>query len=152
MSELLDKNSKKCILAVDDTAVILTRISNTLRDDYEVITVNSGVRALRYLEQEKPDLILLDIQMAPKDGIETLQDIRKMKDRADIPVIMLTGVEDRDSVLASAKLGIGDYILKPFSSEDLLERIQRVFDQEAQKHANHRKEGGLLGWKRDVSV
>ena len=135
MSELSGKNSQKRILAVDDTAVILTRISNTLRDDYEVITVNSGVRALKYLEQEKPDLILLDIQMAPKDGIETLQDIRKRKDRADIPVIMLTGVEDRDSVLASAKLGIGDYILKPFSSEDLLERIQRVFEQEAQKHA-----------------
>lgn len=134
MIQTLGGNSKKRILAVDDTAVILTRISNTLRDDYEVITVNSGVRALKYLEQEKPDLILLDIQMAPKDGIETLKEIRKMKDRADIPVIMLTGVEERDSVIASARLGIGDYILKPFCSEDLLQRIQRVFEQEEQKH------------------
>lgn len=118
--------SKKRILAVDDTAIVLTRISNTLRDDYEVITVNSGTRALRYLEQEKPDLILLDIQMAPKDGIETLQEIRNMKERADIPVIMLTGVEDRDIVLKSAKLGICDYILKPFSSEELLSRLHRA--------------------------
>lgn len=119
---------KKRILAVDDAALTLMRISNTLRDDYDVITVNSGVRALKYLEEEKPDLILLDIQMAQKDGIETLQEIRAMKDRADIPVIMLTGVEDKDIVVKSAKLGICDYILKPFSAETLLGRIQRVFN------------------------
>lgn len=126
-------DGKKCILAVDDTAVVLTRISNTLRNDYEVITVNSGVRALKYLEQEKPDLILLDIRMAQKNGIETLKEIRKMKDREDIPVIMLTGVEDKDSVLESAKLGICDYILKPFYSDDLLKRIRRAFEQEEER-------------------
>lgn len=134
MNQIKGRKPKKCILAVDDTAIVLTRISNTLQNDYEVITVNSGVRALRYLEQEKPDLILLDIQMAQKDGIETLREIRSMKGRADIPVIMLTGVEDKDFVLASAKLGICDYILKPFSSDVLLNRIHRVFEQEGQKH------------------
>lgn len=128
-----EKRKKKRILAVDDTAIVLTRISNILGNDYEVITVNSGVRALRYLEQEKPDLILLDIQMAQKDGIQTLREIRTMKDREDIPVIMLTGVEDRDFVLESAKLGICDYILKPFYSDDFLKRISRVLGQEAQK-------------------
>ena len=75
---------------------------------------------------EKPDLILLDIQMDPMDGIETLQKIRAMKGLADIPVIMLTGVEEKESVLASARLGICDYILKPFSSEELLKRIRRA--------------------------
>ena len=126
MSQINIMGSKKCILEVDDTAVILTRISNTLGNDYDVITVNSGVRALKYLEQEKPDLILLDIQMDPMDGIETLQKIRAMKGLADIPVIMLTGVEEKESVLASARLGICDYILKPFSSEELLKRIRRA--------------------------
>lgn len=121
-------SSKKRILAVDDNAIVLTRIANTLSNDYEVITVNSGVRALRYLEQEKPDLILLDIQMAQKDGIETLREIRNMEDREDIPVIMLTGVEDKEIVLESAKIGICDYILKPFYSEDLIKRIRRAFD------------------------
>ena len=121
-------------MAVDDTAIVLTRISDTLRNDYKVITVNSGVRALKYLEQEKPDLILLDIQMPQKNGIETLREIRAMKGRADIPVVMLTGVEDKDTVLESAKLGIRDYILKPFYSDNLLKRIHRVFEQEEQKH------------------
>lgn len=129
MSQITGGKSMKCILAVDDTAIVLTRISSTLRNKYEVITINSGVRALKYLEQEKPDLILLDIRMAQKNGIETLKEIRKMKDREDIPVIMLTGVEDKDCVLESAKLGICDYILKPFSSDDLLKRICRVLEQ-----------------------
>ena len=126
-------DSKRRILAVDDTAIILTRISNTLREEYDVVTVNSGSRALKYLEQEKPDLILLDIQMAQKDGITTLREIRSMRGRSDIPVVMLTGVEDKDMVLESAKLGICDYILKPFYSEELLKRIQRVFEQEEQR-------------------
>ena len=125
------KGRKKCILAVDDAAIVLTRIADTLHNDFDVFTVNSGVRALKFLEQIKPDLILLDIQMAHKNGIETLREIRAMKNRADIPVIMLTGVEDKESVLASFKLGICDYILKPFSSDDLLKRIRMVFDPES---------------------
>lgn len=128
MIQTRSQNYKKRILAVDDTAIVLTRISDTLQNDYEVITVNSGIRALKYLEQEKPDLILLDIQMPQKDGIETLREIRAMKDRADIPVIMLTGVEDKDYVLESVKLGIRDYLLKPFYADELLRRIHRVFD------------------------
>lgn len=124
---------KKRILAVDDTAITLMRISDILRDFYDVITVNSGVRALKYLEEERPDLILLDIQMAQKDGIQTLQEIRSLRGREDIPVIMLTGVEDKDIVMKSARLGICDYVLKPFSSEDLLERIRRALQPEEQK-------------------
>lgn len=135
MSQTEGGNSKKCILAVDDVAIFLTRILNTLQDYYEVVTVNSGVRALKYLEQKKPDLILLDVQMAQKNGIETLKEIRAMKGREDIPVIMLTGVEDKDIVIKTAKLGICDYILKPFHSDDLLNRIRQVFEQEEKKRA-----------------
>lgn len=128
MSQTEGGNSKKCILAVDDSAIILTRISNTLSKDYEVVTVNSGMRALRYLKEEKPDLILMDIKMAQMDGIETLREIRKMEDREDIPVIMLTGVEDSSFVMEGFKLGISDYILKPFTPKDLIERISRVLE------------------------
>lgn len=130
MSQTEGGNAKKCILAVDDNAIVLTRISDTLSNDYEVVTVNSGMRALRYLKEEKPDLILMDIKMAQMDGIETLRKIRSMEDREDIPVIMLTGVEDKDVVVESAKLGIDDYILKPFYSDELQKRIRRVIDQE----------------------
>lgn len=123
-----EESFKKCILAVDDDVIILTRISNILRHYYDLVTVNSGMRALRYLKQEKPDLILLDIRMVQQDGIETLREIRKMEECKDIPVIMLTGVENKDTVMESARLGICDYLLKPFSSVELLKRIRRVFE------------------------
>ena len=121
---------RKRILAVDDDAIVLTRISSILRNDYDLVTVNSGMRALRYLGMEKPDLILLDIRMAQQDGIETLREIRKMEEHKDIPVIKLTGVETKDFVVESAKLGICDYLLKPFSSNELRKRVRRVLEQE----------------------
>lgn len=130
MTEPGKESGKKCILAVDDAAIILLRITDALGKYYDVVTVNSGARALRYLDKNKPDLILLDIRMTFKDGFETLREIRAMEDRADIPVIMLTGMEDKQSVMEGIKLGIRDYVLKPFDPDDLLERIQRVLESE----------------------
>lgn len=135
MIETGAKDGRKRILAVDDAATILLRITDTLEKYYDVITVNSGVRALRYLERVKPDLILLDIRMTPKNGFETLREIRDMKDRADIPVIMLTAMEDKDSVMEGITLGISDYILKPFAPDDLLSRIRRVLEDGERQYA-----------------
>ncbi|MBO5073396.1 MAG: response regulator [Eubacterium sp.] len=128
MAQTENGNARKQILAVDDTAITLSRISDVLQKYYEVITVNSGMRAIKYLQTAKPDLILLDIRMNPKDGLETLRDIRAMSDRSDIPVIMLTGAEDKKTVIESARLGICDYILKPFVDEELLFRVRRVLE------------------------
>ena len=140
------KDGRKRILSVDDAATILLRITDTLEKYYDVITVNSGVRALRYLERVKPDLILLDIRMTPKNGFETLREIRDMKDRADIPVIMLTAMEDKDSVLEGITLGISDYILKPFAPDDQLRRLGRVLYGEGQKQeAQFGQNGGGAG-------
>lgn len=127
------KRGKKCILAVDDAAIILLRITDALGKDYNVVTVNSGARALKYLDKNKPDLILLDIRMPLRDGFETLRDIQAMEDRADIPVVMLTGMEDKKSVMRGIEMGVRDYILKPFTPDDLLERIKRVFEPEKYK-------------------
>ena len=69
---------KQQILAVDDNSISLATIEQELEEEYEVIPINSGVRALQFLKKEKPDLILLDIQMAIKDGIETLKEIREI--------------------------------------------------------------------------
>lgn len=126
MTEIVKNFSKKCILVVDDAAIILLRITEALGEYYDVVTVNSGTRALKYLETNKPDLILLDIQMPAMDGFEALREIRAMENRADIPVIMLTGVESKRFVVEGVKLGIRGYILKPFTTKELLERIQRV--------------------------
>lgn len=119
-------SEKRKILVVDDVAVSLSITEQALHDYYEVITMNSGDRALRYLKEEKPELILLDIGMEPMDGIQTLKEIRRMKSCQDIPVIMLTGRDDKLSVCESSKLGIDSYVLKPFQAADLLERVKKA--------------------------
>lgn len=120
--------NKPRILAVDDNVISLKAIDQALRNEYEVITVNSGDRAIRYLMCEKPDLILLDIQMANKDGIETLKEIRTMKNGAELPVIMLTSKNDKETIIESSRLGINDYVLKPFAARQLSERIAQTLE------------------------
>lgn len=117
------------ILVVDDSAVSLAIVEQKLKDMYEVITVNSGTRALRYLKNEKPDLILLDIKMEGKDGIQTLKELRTMENGAKVPVIMLTSKNDKGSLIETAKLGIYDYLLKPFDTQDLHSRIRRALEK-----------------------
>ena len=114
------------ILAVDDNSISLATIEQILRDKYEVIPLNSGVRALQYLKKNQPDLILLDVRMASKDGVETLREIREMENGKDIPVIMLTSQNDKHTVLESLMLGAENYILKPFDIQDLQERIENA--------------------------
>lgn len=123
------KDNRPRILAIDDAAIMLRRIALLLNDNFSVVTVNSGHRALKFLERERPDLILLDIKMIPKDGFETLREIRKMEGCEDIPVIMLTGLEDKNSVIESANLGVAGYILKPFESDVLIDRINHALTQ-----------------------
>lgn len=117
---------KRKVLAVDDNGISLAAIEQVLKDEFEVIPINSGLRALQYLKKEKPDLILLDVQMALKDGIETLREIRNREDCKDIPVIMLTSLRDKDTVMESSKLGVEDYVIKPFNRKDLYDRVKRV--------------------------
>lgn len=117
---------KKKVLAVDDNSISLAAIEQELREEYEVIPINSGLRALRYLQRETPDLILLDIQMELKDGIETLKEIRNMEKCKNIPVIMLTSMRDKQMVYESAKLGVEGYVIKPFNKQDLRARVDRV--------------------------
>lgn len=119
-------SGKMRILAVDDSAVNLATIEQELKERYEVYTVNSGARAIRFLNKEKPDLVLLDVQMALMDGLETLKEIRTMENGASLPVIMLSANKDRETVIEGSKLGILDYVLKPFDGPDLQMRIDRA--------------------------
>ena len=132
-------DSKLTILAVDDNSISLATIEQEFKRSYEVIALNSGIRALQYLSQKPPpDLILLDVQMAPLDGIETLRQIREMENCQEIPVIMLTSQREKQTIVESSKLGINDYVLKPFKTQDLHERIERVLKAEVDKRLDNR--------------
>lgn len=129
-------DNKLTILAVDDNSISLATIEQEFKGSYEVVALNSGTRALQYLKQKTPpDLILLDVQMAPLDGIETLRKIREMEDCQNIPVIMLTSQREKQTIVESSKLGINDYVLKPFKTQDLHERIERILKEECDKRS-----------------
>ena len=96
------------ILAVDDNMVNLASLEQELKDEYEVIPVSSGKRAIKFLYIEKVDLILLDVQMPIMDGIETLREIRTQENGITVPVILLTAKKDKETVIEGSKLGIMD--------------------------------------------
>lgn len=114
---------KKRILAVDDEKTICVILENFLSPDYEVITVNSGVEALSWLNNNHPDLIISDIQMKEMDGFELLQEIRLMGYLKHTPVIMLSGRTQSSERIKCYKMGAQDYLTKPFNPEELKELV-----------------------------
>jgi len=118
---------KKRILVVDDDDMNLTRTRIILKNDYDVILVNSGMKALDTLKREKVDLVLLDIEMPNMDGFETF---RQMKEFADgIPVIFLTASGLEDDVVNAINLGAVNYLKKPFIPKELQRRVAQEFEK-----------------------
>lgn len=110
------------ILVVDDERLIRNVIREYLENEkYEVVEAENGFDALRVLETNKVDLIILDIMMPRMDGFETLKEIRKTK---DTPVIMLSAMKEEEDKLSSFNLGVDDYITKPFSPKELVARVK----------------------------
>jgi signal transduction histidine kinase len=113
------------ILVVDDETLILDLAVMLLTTrGYEVITAQSGEECLELVAQEKPPLVLLDYMMPGMDGMTTLQEMRKRF--PDTYVIMLTGKGNEEIAVEVMKAGAADYILKPFSNQDLIDRIENV--------------------------
>ncbi len=116
------------ILVVDDDELNL-ELAEMIIDaklGYQVLRATSGRRALEILAQSRVNLILLDVMMPGMDGLQTLQMIRDNPKTKDLPVILLTAAGDTMTVVKGSKLGIKDYIKKPFDSEDLVDRILRT--------------------------
>jgi len=114
-------NQRACIMAVDDEPTILRVLKRILEPEgYEVILASDGSSALALLDERKPDLVILDIMMPGLDGFQVLDSIRE---RFDVPVIMLTARSDQESLVTTLKTGADDYIRKPFSATVLLARI-----------------------------
>ncbi len=115
------------ILTIDDSKTIRLIVTKALRSfDCTVLEGSNGVEGLAVATREKPDLILLDYTMPVMDGLEVLARLRSDPDLKTTPVIMLTAEAGRETVVKIAKLGVRDYIIKPFKEELLTERVGRV--------------------------
>jgi len=115
------------ILVVDDEVYILHILDFSLgAEGFEVITANNGELAIEKAKQEKPDLIVLDIMMPVLDGYETCRRLKREAETKTIPVVLLTAKgRDVDKRLGY-EVGAVDYIVKPFSPNRLIERIQEI--------------------------
>jgi signal transduction histidine kinase len=119
----LDNNNNK-ILVVDDDMMNLDVLWEILSDDYDVKLADSGIKALDILSNFKPDLILLDIMMPIMDGYETAQKIKADSTLSNIPIIFVTALNDMENKIKGFKVGISDYITKPFEYDEIIARVE----------------------------
>jgi putative two-component system response regulator len=114
----------KQILVVDDNMVSLKQVAAQLAGTYGFSLVKSGAEALTLCDREKPDMILLDVNMPGLDGFETIARLKGNADTAAIPVIFLTGDNDTSTEIRALESGAVDFILKPVDKSILYHRIE----------------------------
>jgi len=115
------------ILIVDDEASIVQSLSGLLTDEgFEIITASNGYEALKIIDSETPDLVLLDIWMPGIDGIETLKEIKK--NSATLPVIIITGHGNVETAVKATKLGAFDLIEKPLNIDKVIVSINNALN------------------------
>jgi DNA-binding response OmpR family regulator len=121
------------VLVVDDEPMLRNLLSRLLRmEGYVVLEAEDGQTALDVVAREKPDLVLLDVMLPARDGLDVLGDLRRT---SDIPVILVSALgEEADRVLG-LKMGADDYVTKPFSAAELSARIESVLRRAAVRSA-----------------
>lgn len=129
---------KTKILLIDDDLTLLRLLSQYLRESvFEVVEASDGPTGLRLAYAEKPDLVLLDVMLPGMDGWEVCVRLREL---TDLPIIMLTAKTTESDKLRGFRLGVDDYVTKPFSFAELVARIQAVIGR---VHGD-RKETGYI--------
>ena len=115
------------ILTVDDSKTIRMIVKKAFKPyNCELFEGENGVEGLAIAAKEMPDLIILDITMPVMTGIEMLGKLKAESDLKDIPVIMLTAESGKENVMQIVKMGVKDYIVKPFKGEQLIERAKNI--------------------------
>lgn len=121
MSGFSKSEVKKTVLVVDDEESIRSSLNLLLKENYEVHLAEDGEKALDALSKFHPDVVLMDVMMPNKDGMDTLKELRDNNNQ--VPVIMLTGANTVKTAVQAMKWGAVDYINKPFEFEQLSELI-----------------------------
>ena len=123
---------------VDDEKMILNLLScNLIKEGYNVIEAKDGLEAITIAQEEKPDLILLDVMLPKLDGLSVC---KRVKNIMNVPILMVTAKDDELDKILGLELGADDYITKPFSIRELLARVK----------ANLRKADVIANVKKEV--
>ncbi len=124
----------KKILIVDDSSTSLYLMENILENhNFMVIKAASGDGALKYLKREVPDLVLLDLMMPHISGFEVLEWMRANPQTADVPVVVVSAVNEEEALNRARKLGVLRYFLKPIDIEEFLYYLYSILNSENSK-------------------
>lgn len=121
------------VLIIDDDVEFLNVMKVYLEDIADVTLASSGRQAVQLAQEISIDVILLDFEMPIMDGIKTLTHLRNLKASINVPVIMLTGRNDRYAVMNSLVMGIDGYLLKPISKDTLIETVMEAYHKKTEK-------------------
>lgn len=112
------------ILLIDDDVEYLELMNSILESSYTILKASYWQEALEIIKNKTPNLILLDIRMKDKDGVEICQTLRENTNTKQIPIIMVTASHDAESRIRAFSAGADDYIFKPFTNLELISRIK----------------------------
>lgn len=117
-------SDRKRILVVEDEAETVLLLKYILRSaGYNVLSAFSGQEALKKFSEVKPDLVMLDLMMPGMDGWETYHYLRQM---SDVPVMILSAISSKDEVVRALRMGVDDYLTKPFVNAEMTARVEAV--------------------------
>jgi len=118
--------SVKHVLVIDDDPLMLRVIKEELKGEYTVATAISGKIGLNFLQRKKTDLILLDYEMPEENGPQILEKLRANAETKDIPVVFLTGINDREKIKQVLAMKPQGYLLKPIEHDKLVQTISQL--------------------------
>ncbi len=125
----ITKQQKPLVLIVDDTMMNIDLLADVLRKDYRLGIATNGLKALEFVEKNRPDIILLDIMMPEMDGFEVCQILKKNPRTNSIPIVFITALSDTESVAKGFQLGGCDYISKPFHALEVRARVKSKLNE-----------------------
>lgn len=125
----------KRILLIDDSLIQLRTLNMLLQDKYEILMSTTGFDGLAIAKREQPDLILLDYNMPIMSGRDTFKKLQEKEETRNIPVIFLTGVDEREEVEEVLRLRPQGYLLKPVENDLLFTKIEKILAEQEAKSA-----------------
>ena len=122
------ENVRPKVMLIDDDVINIKAVTSLLKDEFNIVAVQSGKQAFETLSKEKPDLILLDVYMPEMDGHEVIKVLKKDPEYVDIPVVFLTSDVEENTEIQGFDEGAIDFLRKPFRKDVAIQRIRRILE------------------------
>jgi DNA-binding response OmpR family regulator len=128
------KKQRKILVVEDELAMREIVVEKLQMAGFNVLQAEDGAIAIKQIEKERPDLVLLDLMLPEIDGFGVLERVRKNKTLADTPIIILTNLWSKEEIIKTKTLGVSAYIIKAYmTTEEILEKVNEVLDMEVEK-------------------